>query len=70
MTKRKMEVGSKVKHKEHGNGRIVVVHERTGQCNVLFVNGIIKVCPMSDLKLVSTARTRRLSSTVDELKVF
>lgn len=70
MTKRKIEVGSKIKHKEHGNGRIVAVHERTRQCNVLFVSGATRVCPMEDLKLVSTARTRRLSSTVDKLKEF
>lgn len=70
MAKRKMEVGSKIKHKEHGNGRIVVVHERTGQCNALFANDMIRVCPMEDLKLVSTARTRRLPSTVNKLKEF
>ena len=70
MAKRKMEVGSKVKHKEHGNGRIVVVHERTGQCNAHFANGAICVCPMEDLKLVSTAGTRRLQSTVNKLKEF
>ena len=70
MTKRKMEVGSKIKHKKHGNGRIVVVHERTEQCNAVFSDSIVHVCPMSDLKLVSTARTRRLSSTVNKLKEF
>ena len=70
MTKRKMEVGSKVKHKEHGNGRIVVVHDQTRQCNVLFTSGAIWVCPLSDLKIISSASSRRLSSTVDELKEF
>ena len=70
MAKRKMEVGSKVKHKEHGNGRIVVVHEQTNQCNVDFVSGMLRVCPLSDLKLVSTARSRRLSSTADKLRGF
>lgn len=70
MAKRKMEVGSKVKHKEHGNGRIVVVHEQTHQCNVLFASGAIWVCPIDDLKLVSTAGTRRLQSTVNKLKEF
>lgn len=70
MTKIRIKVGSKVKHKKHGIGRVVVVHEQTNQCNVDFIKNGYHVCPRSDLKRLSTAGTCKLSSTVSKLKEY
>ena len=70
MTEKKIKVGSKVKHKKHGIGRVEVIHEQTEQCNVDFIKAGYHVCQLSDLKRLSTAGTCRFSSTVNKLKEY
>lgn len=67
MTKKTIKVGSHVKHCKHGIGYVEVIEPRLNQCNVSLTNGPYIVCQLSDLKLVSTARSRKLHSTVNKL---
>ena len=64
----KITVGSKVKHIQRGIGTVTVIDTKTNQCNVDFIRGPYSVCPLSDLKLITPAKTRRLQSTANQLK--
>lgn len=59
MTTKQIKIDSRVKHTDYGTGHVKEIHTKTGQCQVDFIRGPMRICPISSLKLFST--TKRVS---------